>query len=135
MGCSTNTVYAMDPNNSVIKRLWCTNNRAKVTESFHRLYIRTLVIMFCICKQFNQSSAFTRALSGPLIPTNIIFSINWAMQKCVFRHVGTAKAQICLGICSLIRAFTVCKQNHWILQNVQMGSKGLDDTLHMCRMV
>ena len=22
-GCLTNTVYAMDPNNSVIKRLWC----------------------------------------------------------------------------------------------------------------
>ena len=23
-GCLTNTVYALDPNNSVIKRLWCT---------------------------------------------------------------------------------------------------------------
>ena len=23
-GCLTNRVYAMDPNNSVIKRLWCT---------------------------------------------------------------------------------------------------------------
>ena len=24
-GCLTNTVYAMDPNNNVIKRLWCIN--------------------------------------------------------------------------------------------------------------
>ena len=28
-GCLTNTVYAMDPNNSVIKRLWCINNVQK----------------------------------------------------------------------------------------------------------
>ena len=40
-----------------------------------------------------------------------------AMQKRVFRHMQTAKAQIRLRMRSLIKAFTVCLQNHWILQN------------------
>ena len=35
---------------------------------------------------------------------------------------------------SLIRAFAVRKQNHWIQQNVSMESKGKDDTLRMRRM-
>ena len=35
---------------------------------------------------------------------------------------------------SLIRAFTVHSQNSWILQNVWMENKDLDDTLHNCRM-
>ena len=36
---------------------------------------------------------------------------------------------------SLIRAFTVCEQNHWLLQNVWMDSKGSDDTLRMRTMI
>ena len=36
---------------------------------------------------------------------------------------------------SLIRTFTVHYQNHWILQNVWMESKGPDDTLPMRRMI
>ena len=36
---------------------------------------------------------------------------------------------------SLIRAFTVRKQNHWILYNVSMERKCLDETLRMCRMM
>ena len=36
---------------------------------------------------------------------------------------------------SLIRAFTVRKQNHSILQNVRMENKSLGDTLSMRRMI
>ena len=36
---------------------------------------------------------------------------------------------------SLIRAFTVRKQNYWIVQNVWIECKGLDDTSRMCRMI
>ena len=36
---------------------------------------------------------------------------------------------------SLIRAFAVRKQNHWILYNVSMERKCLDETLRMCRMM
>ena len=32
---------------------------------------------------------------------------------------------------SLIRAFAVCKQNHWTLQNVSIESKGTNDILRM----
>ena len=35
----------------------------------------------------------------------------------------------------LIRTLPVHLQNHWILQNVGMESKGPDDTLHICRMI
>ena len=41
-----------------------------------------------------------------------------SMQKCVLGHMWTAKAEISLPIHSLIRAFSVCLQNRWILQNV-----------------
>ena len=36
---------------------------------------------------------------------------------------------------SLIRAFTVHKRNHWILQNVSMESKCPDETLPVCRVM
>ena len=36
---------------------------------------------------------------------------------------------------SSIRAFTVHKKNHWILQNVRMESKSQDDTLCLSRMI
>ena len=35
---------------------------------------------------------------------------------------------------SLIRVFTLSKQNHWILQNVSMMNKCLGEALCMCRM-
>ena len=35
---------------------------------------------------------------------------------------------------SLIRAFTVCSQNHSILESVWIKSNGPDDTLYMYRM-
>ena len=44
---------------------------------------------------------------------NIIWA---AMRKRVLWHMQTAKAEISLRI---RKAFTVCLQNHWILQIVQ----------------
>ena len=55
------------------------------------------------------------------------------MRKRVFVHMRTAMAQISLRM--LIRAFTVRSQNHWILQNVWMMSKGSDDTLRMRKII
>ena len=34
-GCLTSTVYALDPNNSVIKRLWCINRKSSVCKLIH----------------------------------------------------------------------------------------------------
>ena len=37
-GSITNTVYAMDPNNSVIKRLWCTLYEPENNKTYNKTY-------------------------------------------------------------------------------------------------
>ena len=54
----------------------------------------------------------------------IIYNRSPLSKNVPLGHVWTAKAEIRLRRCSLIRVFTVLCQNHWILHNVSMESKG-----------
>ena len=46
-GCLTNTVYDMDPNNSAIKRLWCTYSWVCFEEIKVILYFYKMSVRFC----------------------------------------------------------------------------------------
>ena len=54
------------------------------------------------------------------------------LSKCSFAMIAEmGQGETCFGhMHSLIRTFTVHEQNHWILWNISVESKGLDDTLH-----
>ena len=48
----------------------------------------------------------------------------WAVScKNIFGHMATAKAQINLGVRSLITVLTVCKQKHWIFKECFSGEQ------------
>ena len=49
-GCLANTGLALDPSNSVIKRLWCVVFAKEKTDWRHRL-IQVLVVVCCVCKR------------------------------------------------------------------------------------
>ena len=57
------------------------------------------------------------------------------MGKRVFGHMRAAKAQISLRIRAAWSGPSLSANNHWILENVWMESKGPDDTLRMRRMI
>ena len=56
-------------------------------------------------------------------------------KMCLWEYADSAGPDQTAHPHSLIRAFTVRFQNHWILQNVWMESKDPDDTLCMHRMI
>ena len=58
-----------------------------------------------------------------------------AIQKSIFGHMRTAKGpDRPAHTRSLIWAFTVRNQNHWIRQNARMDGKGAGVTLRVRRM-
>ena len=54
------------------------------------------------------------------------------MKTCPQAYADSAGPNQPVHLHSLIRAFAVCKQDHCIIQNVSLGSKGPDETLRIC---
>ena len=101
------------------------------------MYQLTKPLLLCICwSYFLCNIVYLTCYSMISLLTIYVYTCNcFACENVSSGICGQWRPDQTAHPCSLIRAFTVRLQNHWIPQNVWMKSKGQDDTLSMCRMI